>query len=155
MFNKKSEPETPAVPETAEAVSEFPIKGQSGSGSTLGYSVEARSTFSRPQPFGEIVLDERWLRIYFPKGPIGVPAENRFTSTGLRECSLLPYASAEALRWWFLAEIEKGIGGMCVETRIVQHQVKYQYSEEIVGRDEVVDAEYRRKSSHVFKAVQS
>jgi hypothetical protein len=115
----------------------YPISGQSGSGTHISYSVEARSTYIRPQQVGDIILDQRWQRLFFPKSPIGVPSSSNI---GEKECGLMTYSAAQALRWWFIAELESSFKHLCVETRIVKHLVKYSYSEEITKHFEAESA---------------
>lgn len=104
--------------------------GSSCSGTCDGYSVEARFNYPSPEVIAGVLLDNRWRRLWFEEGQVGVPAHGRF-DRGLREAGLYTYQGAQALRWWFVCEAEnsKAAGCLCLETRLVQHRVKYSMSE--------------------------
>jgi len=110
----------------------FPAKGpSSGSGSNTLYSVQARMAYFKPQQVCGHLLDLRWTTLHFPNAPIGVPQHRRF-QYGAIMTGLMSYQAAQALRWWFLAEIDKESGGLCIETRLVEHRVRYEYSSEAI-----------------------
>lgn len=115
---------------TDECENKLNKPGQSGSGSGAGYSVEARYNYVEPVTIDGITLDNRWRRIWFSEGSAGIPAYGR-TGRGLRETNLYSYEGAQALRWWFIAIAgsQKMNTSLCLETRIVQHRVRWSYSE--------------------------
>lgn len=111
----------------------FPYSHNSCSGQDEGWSVEARYIFPEAKEFGKQIFDSRWRQVDFFQSPIGVPSTtmlHRHASS----MGLLPYQSAQALRWWFLAELEREcMGSLCMETRLVRHTVKYSLSCEAVS----------------------
>ncbi len=106
---------------------EFPKKGTSASGTDTAYTVEARMAYHRPEIVAGHNLDLRWSRVSFEASRVGVP--NRPSMFPLERLGLLSYQAAQALRWWFVAEAAKDHKHLCVETRLVEHEVKYSYSE--------------------------
>lgn len=103
----------------------------SGAGTQTGYQVQARYVFTEPKRFGELILDKRWKTIHFPTGHHGVPV-SRAWDWWLAASHCMTYEAAQALRWWFLADVVAGeFGGrLCVETRIVAFAIKYSHSAE-------------------------
>ena len=51
----------------------FPREEARGSGTTIAYSVEVRTTFTSPQKIGEFILDDKWRPYRFQKSDFGVP----------------------------------------------------------------------------------
>lgn len=122
-----------------------------GSGTTIGYSVEARST-SQPTFILGNMIGEKWTRLSFSRGKKGVPVPGCWDSSGqLKKLGLFSYESAQALRWWFLAAAENEFVNDAtpirlprphpwrLETRLVRHEVKYQYTVTAVSTCEFVD----------------
>lgn len=122
-----------------------------GSGTTIGYSVEARSN-SHPTLVLGHVIGEKWTQISFSRGEKGVPIPGCWDGSGqLEKLGFFSYESAQALRWWFLAAAEDEFVnravGLCVplprpwslETRLVRHEVKYQYTVTAVSACEFID----------------
>lgn len=125
--------------------SEYPRADGSGSGTDCVWSVEARYNYHTAKAFGDLILDNRWQRLYFKKHKeIGVPQGGCLTPA-IKLSGLLSYQAAQALRWWFIANCENDsmfgvMGALCLETRLVKHEVEYSYkvrairhSEEILG----------------------
>lgn len=106
---------------------------ESCSGTESAYSVEARYKYHEPMQLGEQIFDNRWRRVHFRESVIGVPAcasHQRRT----KECGLLGYAAAQALRWWVHATAEASAGGaLCLETRLVSHKITYSHKVEATG----------------------
>lgn len=110
---------------------EFPKPFGKGSGTIIGYSVEARMIDGcEPKQINtaipnwcEYITDSKWTKLSFPENSIGVPAR-RVGHERLKDVSLLDYQAAQALRWWFLAELPSVTG---VITRLVKHELKYTY----------------------------
>lgn len=115
-----------------------------GSGTTVGYSVEARSTSTPTLVLGNMI-GEKWTRISFARGEKGVPIPGCWDGSGqLERLGLFSYESAQAMRWWFLAAAENDFvyaedtpyapirlprpRPWNLETRLVRHEVKYQYA---------------------------
>ncbi len=87
----------------------------------------------------EFLTDSKWQTVHFSEAPIGVPP-SRFNEEYSRH-GFYDYAAAQALRWWFIAEMQKGIGS--IETRLVKCKFEYTYSAEPVEIVCVVDPEER------------
>lgn len=127
-----------------EKESEYPKDGQSHSGTTNGYSVQARYNYPEPKQFGDIILHREWKTIYFPKSnTIGVPTGNSL-DWAANQLGLLSYPAAQALRWWFHANAEAEIlGSLCLETRIVKHKVEYSIKEQKVSDHQYIGGDDR------------
>lgn len=102
---------------------------EKGSGDSVesAYTVEARSPM-RAQAVGSLVLGETWHEIDLHKvqAGLGVPNPDRLTIHGL-----LDYATAQGVRWWFIADLkQKLIYG--VETRLVRHKLTTSYKIEAI-----------------------
>lgn len=97
----------------------------SASGNFMGYSVEARSTYYKPEKIGELLLDKRWRQIHWSDDRGGMPEGPSYQQPWLRSHGLFSYQAAQALRWWFLAEVEANGRHFCIETRLVEHKVTY------------------------------
>lgn len=108
-------------------------------GTTEGWSVEGRSVFLRAEEINGQLFDERWQRVQFIKGPIGVP-NNSWDEPWLSRMGLHSYAAAQALRWWFHANADLSA---CLETRLVRHRVKYSVASERVDEHCLIGGEDR------------
>lgn len=102
-------------------------KPMNGNGTDIGWSVEARLAYYNPQAVAGLLLDDRWQTVSFPEGRIGVPRSSRYSLPWFAACGLYDYAAAQALRWWFIAQAEAEGGAICLETRLIKHQMKYSY----------------------------
>ena len=103
-------------------------KSESASGSRQAYRVEARYSYFEPMTFGDRVFDKEWREITFPESAMGgVPPGARWDLPELMSFRCYSYQAAQALRWWFHAELEahKFGGGLCMETRIVKYEITY------------------------------
>lgn len=126
-----------------------------GSGTTIGYSIEARST-SKPTLILGNMIGEKWTRLEFQRGEKGVPIPGCYDGSGqLAKLGLFSYSSAQAIRWWFHAasendfinDVESPLRSLRailprpwgVETRLVKHEVKYQYTVTATSVHELVD----------------
>lgn len=138
LINKKEETKN-----IVEETPEYPKSGQSHSGTVFAYSVDARNNYPEPKQFGDVILHKEWKRMYFPEGKCGVPIGNKFDCAQIA-LGLLSYQAAQALRWWLHAEAEvEMLGGMCLETRIVKHEVTFSMSEKKISHHEVIGGEDR------------
>jgi hypothetical protein len=54
-----------------------------------------------------------------------VPGGPRFQQPWLSAGHCFSYQAAQALRWWFHANADAGIGGICLRSRIVKFAIKY------------------------------
>lgn len=117
----------------------FPQKGNSGSGTTPCYSVQARYVADEPKQIGEVIYHKDWKTLRFESSKVGVPQGICDPYCQAARMGLLSYAAAQALRWWFHASVDPH-GGLCFETRILKHIVEDSYSEMVVGAyEEVAD----------------
>ncbi len=123
-------------------MSEFPKRGQSCQGTDMGYTVEARMNCPTPNIIAGRVFDNRWRTVYFDKSPVGfpgVPIGGRLTEFAI-PFGLMSYNAAQALRYWFIAFAEtQDHAGICLETRLVTHAIKFNVSEESTGAIEAFD----------------
>lgn len=125
---------------------DYKTEKESGSGTTVGYSVEARCSCREPKKVGDIILHDKWQRIHFNKGFPGVP-QPKVHLYELERAGLLGYQTAQALRWWFHAELEREIlGGLCIESRLVKHQVEYSYKSTAISQHEIIGGNDRSNS---------
>lgn len=119
----------------------YPSFGGRGSGTTTAYSVEARYNNPHPREAAGRLFDNRWQMLHFDKSPIGVPATT-WRHPFVHEIGLLSYQAAQALRWWFLAQLETSVAGcLCFETRIVEHKVEYSYATEAIAHHDLTGGE--------------
>lgn len=97
----------------------------SGRGAEIGYTVEARLNYHEPAKISGQIFDNRWRRVEFEKGAIGVPSCSRY-QRHVAEHGMLGYAAAQALRWWLHAnaEVEQS-SALCLETRLISHRISY------------------------------
>lgn len=129
-----------------------------GAGTTTGYSVEARVT-GRPTVANGHLLTDKWTRVEFSpsESPCGVPVPGCYDGSGqMVRRGLYSYESAQALRWWFHAAAEeetfrpftgRGAGFLArisgnawaIETRLVRHEIKYNYSVTAVSAHDCVE----------------
>ena len=114
-----------------------------GSGSDVGWSVEARFAYPTPKTIAGMTLDDRWQRVNFPQSHAGVPGSRRHH---LQECGLLDYAAAQALRWWFIANAHATYDDLCLETRLISHRVAYSYKHTAEAATDYIGGEDR---SHI------
>ncbi|MDN7413448.1 hypothetical protein QZM42_33525 [Burkholderia vietnamiensis] len=124
---------------------EFPKKGTSGHGTTIGYTVEARHTARDHVVIAGVVYTDKWKRLNPDRASIGVPAHGMF-EPWLAQCGLMNYPAAQAIRWWFHAIAEADFHNLCLETRIVKHQVKYSYEETSVSEHAFIGSDDRSNS---------
>lgn len=135
MFFKKGQ-DVSAEPEQAQQQGEFPKKGASHNGDTIGYTVEVRYSYHQPQMVAGMLLGKEWQRLSVEKAmpPFGVPISAPWNSAIFGMLGLYDYPAAQALRWWFHANAHAGsLGAICLESRIVAHRVRYSMSEEPVS----------------------
>ena len=104
--------------------------GKASRGTDHAYSVEARFNYPQPSVVFGTAFDKRWRRVPVEGAPHGegIP-KARHRGAGLAVSGLLTRTEAEALRWTFLCALDsQGVtGALCFETRIVEHEVKYEY----------------------------
>lgn len=114
--------------EKMDSNEEFPKSGSSGSGTTTGYTVEARHNYHDPVTIGSQTFDLRWREVRYQRGVPGVPTRSGSPhDEGTYRTYSFP--AAQALRWWLHAESEAGTGfGVCLETRLIEHKIEYKYS---------------------------
>jgi hypothetical protein len=113
-----------------------------GTSSRPAYFVEARMNYSEPMMIGKQIFDNRWRRVTFDRGEIGVPAHRPFEHR-MDEHQLLTYPASQALRWWLHAAAEVDFKGTCLESRLVRVHVSESYKIEAVSTHEHIQGEDR------------
>lgn len=128
-------PKPEAAVEAASAVkAEFPRKVHEGSTPRLyGYSVQARfyghTNGQSKRVNDNFTLTATWQNIPFETSNVGVPAQHWGLDRHLAIVNLMSYDAAQALRWWFLASLNaQPLGSLCVETRLIQHEVRVNWT---------------------------
>ena len=125
-----------------------------GSGTEVGYFVEARLTedvgIGGPLQIEGTHLTERWKRLHFPQGPIGVPG-NRWNRLAAQH-GVLPYSTANALMAWAAATL--GTASRVI-FRLVKVKMEYSWSITEQGVGEVVSFfEGERGAEFIERATQ-
>lgn len=128
--------------EQSAVESEFPKRGQSGNGRVSGYTVEARHTSRDHVVIGGVVYTDKWKKIHPEQGQVGVPSHHR-CEAWLSQCGLMNYPAAQAIRWWFHAMAEADFKNICLETRLIKHEVEYLYKEVSVSEHSPIGGEDR------------
>lgn len=117
---------------------EYPKKSSNARGTEEAYSVEARCTDIRPRTIAGRLFDNRWQKVAFDQAAIGVPGGPSHNHHS-RHLGLLTYSAAQALRWWIHAAADvEVIGSICLETKLVKHQIRYEWSCEAVSEHAMV-----------------
>lgn len=114
----------------------FPRDGSSGQGTYRAYSVEARHNYSEPIDIYGTRYDREWRAVPVRSMPpgVGLPSKKHLTSPMMERLRLLSWEQANAIRWCLhCGGDEHGLGSLCLETRIVEHEVEYKYSERVVA----------------------
>lgn len=115
-----------------ELEQDYERKRGSGNGTETAYMVEARYTTDYPIQIGGQLFDNRWREVKFQESLIGVPRCANYQKQTI-EHNLLGFSAAQALRWWLHAVADaEGIGGLCLETRIVSYRITYSYNIEAI-----------------------
>ncbi len=114
---------------------QFPRDGSSGRGTYRAYSVEVRHNYPEPKTIHGKTYDREWrtVPIYDAPPGVGIP-KPKYRHEHQDRLGLLGWSEANALRWiMHCASDEFGMGSLCLETRIVAHEIKYEYSEKVVA----------------------
>ncbi|WP_295986356.1 hypothetical protein [uncultured Variovorax sp.] len=98
-------------------------KGPSHSGTESAWTVEARSCINRPIACGDLLLGTEWTQVPFNRATVGVPNGGLLFQGA--DLGMLTYPAAEALRWWFLADLAAAYKDTGVETRLVEYKVVF------------------------------
>lgn len=107
----------------------FVDKDMHHSGNFDAWSVEARIAMHSPKTIAGHLLDDRWRRVNYNYEPVfGVPIGKDYHEPLLRTCGVMGYACAQAMRWWLVAVAERDCKHVCLETRLVKHEIQYQFS---------------------------
>lgn len=119
-----------------------------------GYSVQARYAAGRGdhKVIGGLVLTGDWKDMAFQRGTPGVSAAAPHSF--LHVCGLLTFQAAEALRWWLHAEAagSDALGDLCVETRLIRHEIALDYEVVAVEPLAEVAGAFRRARRRVEPA---
>ena len=118
---------------------DYPKKGNSGTTSGVLYSVEARYNYHEPCEIAGQLFDNRWKRVRFDKSIIGIPSRKPMNVT----TDLVVYSAAEAQRWWLhaIADYEYRV---CLETKIVAHNITSSYEITAVSEHGIIDSRNRK-----------
>ena len=112
----------------------------SGSGEIIGWKVEARYVCDGAVVINEQIFDGKWRHVSFQKAPMGVSIGPLYHAPWLSLTGCYSYEAAQALRWWFYANRERGgMGMLCLETRLVRHRIVYSYDVKEDGAGHVAD----------------
>ena len=123
---------------------DYQTKRGSGSGEETAYCVEARFQFPEPQLICGQLFDNRWRRVSFQKDAAGVPSNDSYFAPRVALTGLYSYQSAQALRWWFHAQAAaENYSAFCVQSRLVEHKIKYTYETTATSAHCVVGGEDR------------
>lgn len=115
-----------------------------GTGTETCYTVEARHCYPDAIVIAGQIFDIRWKRAHFEESPVGVPSGPAYIHRHAKEHGMLSYQAAQALRWWIHAQGEStGTGCVCLETRLVKHQIKWSYSIEAMSAHDLVTGDDR------------
>lgn len=114
---------------------EIPYYGKTFAGKHFGYSIEARNIGTVPESFGNQIFDARWKRLNVETSIFRGKEE----FPHLKILDLFSYQAAQAIRWWFLAELEKTCCSIFWETRIIKHEIEYKYAEKSVGVQDTLE----------------
>lgn len=98
-------------------------KGPSHSGTESAWTVEARSSINRPIACGDLLLGSEWTPVPFNCAACGVPTGHLLFQGA--DLGMLTYPAAQALRWWFLADLSAVFKDIGVETRLVEYKITY------------------------------
>jgi hypothetical protein len=111
------------------------------SGEDSAYTVEARYAYTSPVEIAGQLFDNRWRQVVLYEGAIGVPCE--MLAKHRERFGMLGYAQAQALRWWLHAEADSFMNGLCLETRLIKHEIKYSSEAVAVSQHCVIGGEDR------------
>jgi len=102
------------------------------SGEMEGYIVEMRVSIPGviPRVIAGVHLSDKWVKLNPDKvlPGRGIPNGRPHTSYQLTMADLLSYPTAEALRWWAVAEAHSQCFDL--ETRLVKHRLTWSWSSE-------------------------
>jgi hypothetical protein len=122
-------------------------KGPSRGGTQSAWSVQVRcSGHMAPVILGEHAFDNQWRDLPFEIGAHGIPMGSRFDVH--QQMGLMTYAAAQALRWWFLADLTVAGKEYRFETRLVRHEVTYSISTKPLGACQQTDHLQIIKADH-------
>lgn len=114
----------------------------SGTASEVCFVVEARDISQTPCVVADQIFDNRWKRVHFERGAVGVPPCNPFQLYTNRN-GYLSYPAAQALRWWLHANAEATMHGMCLETRLVEVRIESSYKAVAIATHALIGGEAR------------
>ncbi len=126
-------------------MSDYPQDAGKTSSVCPAYSVEARYNYHESKKIGDQIFDNRWRRVIFDTGPIGIPiAVVRHAE--LKNYSLFNYSAAQALRWWLHAKADVTMDGFCLETKLVKHEIQSESKCRAMSEHEIISGEDRSSS---------
>jgi hypothetical protein len=107
-----------------ELEADYQAEISSESGKEVAYTVEARYATSRPVQIANQIFDNRWRTVQYVDSPIGVPTAHPIRRQ-TQQHGMYGYSAAQALRWWLHAEADASMNGICLETRLIKHEITY------------------------------
>ncbi len=112
-----------------------------GSGTIIGWTVEARYVCDGAVLIGKQLFDGKWRHVDFQTSAIGVPIGPPYHAPWLALTGCYSYEAAQSLRWWFYAnrEASRGMGTLGLETRLARHEIKYSYDVKADGAGHIAD----------------
>ena len=84
-----------------------------------------------------MLVGNNWQSIHFVQGRPGVP--DGWSGFEGRHFGLLTYQAAQALRWWWLAELRTTFDDVGIETRLIKHKITYTRKAEAVSAQDETD----------------
>jgi len=123
-------------------MSEYPQDAGNSSSTCSAYSVEARYNYHEPKKIGEQIFDNRWRRVVYDTGPIGIPI-SCLHHAELKNYHLFNYSAAQALRWWLHATADATISGICLETKLVKHDIQSESKCRAMSEHEIIGGDDR------------
>ncbi len=110
---------------------ELPYSAGSGSCAGDGWTVEVCvDEFAKPislsDQSSDFMVTHQWQTLPFRQSPIGVPTRAEYQAY-LGYTGYLSYPAAQALRWWFHAEVAKSSLALGLRSRLVKHKIEVQH----------------------------
>jgi len=94
----------------------------SGGGTSIGYRVEARCTYSDAAKLGDQIITTKWTSLHFQQSLVGVP-NNTFCP--VKHGEELTYAAAQALMAWAEAASGRVFSGL--QFRLVKLKTEWSH----------------------------
>jgi len=104
----------------------------SGTASLIGFRPEVRTSYSKPSMVAGQIVDGEWRPIEYQNRVSSEGVPDGYFDKKLSENGLMGRTQAETIRWWFLsiAESERALGALCLETRLQEYKLTTTYKVE-------------------------